>query len=99
MARKTDDRASRPDEDNPEWTAEDFARAQPASEILPKFIGQAATDALLRRGRGRPAKLSRKVNQTLRLDPDILEAYRRAGPGWQALMNEVLRQHMPRDGK
>jgi uncharacterized protein (DUF4415 family) len=99
MARKRDDRASRPDEDNPEWAAEDVARARPASEVLPKFIGQAATDELARRGRGRPAKPNRKVNQTLRLDPDVLEAYRREGPGWQALMNEVLRQHMPRHGK
>jgi uncharacterized protein (DUF4415 family) len=99
MARKRNDRASRPSEDNPEWTAEDVARARPASEVLPKFIGQAATDELLRPGRGRPAKPNRKVNQTLRLDPDVLEAYRRKGPGWQALMNEVLRQHMPRHGK
>jgi uncharacterized protein (DUF4415 family) len=99
MATKMDDRASRPDADNPEWTAEDFARARPASEVLPRFIGQAATDELLRRGRGRPAKPDRKVNQTLRLDPDVLEAYRREGPGWQVLMNEVLRQHMPRHRK
>ena len=99
MARERDDRASRPDEDNPEWTVDDFARARPASEVLPKFIGRAATDELLRRGRGRPAKPDRKVNQTLRLDPDVLEAYRREGPGWQALMNAVLRQHMPRHGK
>ncbi len=99
MAGKRDNRASRPDEDNPEWTAKDFARARPASEVLPGFIGQAATDALLRRGRGRPAKTTRKVNQTLRLDPDVLEAYRREGPGWQALMNDVLRQHMPRHEK
>jgi uncharacterized protein (DUF4415 family) len=99
MARKTNDRASRPDEDNPEWTAEDFARARPASELLPKFIGQKATDELMHRGRGRPAKPNRKVNQTLRLDPDVLEAYRREGPGWQALINDVLRQHMPRHGK
>jgi uncharacterized protein (DUF4415 family) len=99
MAKKTDDRASRPDDDNPEWTAEDFARALPASQLLPKFIGQKATDELLRRGRGRPAKPDRKVNQTLRLDPDVVEAYRREGPGWQANMNAVLRQHMPRQGK
>jgi uncharacterized protein (DUF4415 family) len=99
MAKKTDDRASRPDDDNPEWTAADFARARPASELLPKFIGQQATDELMRRGRGRPAKPNRKVNQTLRLDPDVLDAYRREGPGWQAHINDVLRQHMPRDGK
>jgi uncharacterized protein (DUF4415 family) len=39
------------------------------------------------------------VNQTLRLDPDVLDAYRRQGPGWQAQMNAVLRQHMPRHGE
>jgi uncharacterized protein (DUF4415 family) len=95
MALRTTDRASRPDADNPEWTADDIARARPATEVLPRFIGQAATDALLRRGRGRPAKPDRKVNQTLRLDPDVVEAYRRQGPGWQAQMNAVLRRHMP----
>jgi uncharacterized protein (DUF4415 family) len=96
MARKIDSRVSRPDADNPEWTVEDFARARPSSEVLPQLIGEKATDELMRRGRGRPAKPHRKVNQTLRLDPDVLEAYRREGPGWQALMNDVLRQHMPR---
>ncbi len=89
-------RVSRPDEDNPEWTAEDFARARPASELLPKFIGQKATDILIARGRGRPAKSDRKVNQTLRLDPDVLAAYRQHGPGWQTHINQVLREHMPR---
>ena len=98
MAKSMDDRASRPDDDNPEWTAADLARARPAAEVLPRFIGQAATDALLRRGRGRPAKPDRKVNQTLRLDPDVVAAYRREGPGWQAHMNDVLRRHMPGQG-
>ena len=38
MAKKTaKEPASRPDEDNPEWTKEDFARARPASEVLPEF--------------------------------------------------------------
>jgi uncharacterized protein (DUF4415 family) len=99
MAKKIDDRASRPGEDNPEWTSDDFARARPASELLPRYIGRQATDELIRRGRGRPPKLDRKVNQTLRLDPDVVEAYRREGPGWQAHMNDVLRQHMPRHSK
>jgi uncharacterized protein (DUF4415 family) len=98
MAKKAANPASRPDDDNPEWTADDFARARPASEVLPNFIGQPATDALMRRGRGRPAKSNRKVNQTLRLDPDVVEAYRREGPGWQAHRNDVLRRHMPRNG-
>jgi len=96
MAKKTpNDRTSRPDEDNPEWTREDFARARPAAEVLPEFIGEKATQALMRRSRGRPQKADRKVNQTLRMDADVLEAYRRAGKGWQTRINEVLRRHMP----
>jgi uncharacterized protein (DUF4415 family) len=93
--RTTDSAASRPDHDNPEWTQEDFAKAQPASEVLPEYIGETAARNLMRRGRGRPQKPDRKVNQTLRLDPDIVEAYRREGKGWQRRINEVLRQHMP----
>jgi uncharacterized protein (DUF4415 family) len=97
MAKKTkDDRASRPDEENPEWTKENFAGARPAAEVLPEFIGTNATRDLMRRGPGRPQKADRKVNQTLRLDPDVLEAFRQEGSGWQARINEILRENMPR---
>jgi uncharacterized protein (DUF4415 family) len=97
MAKKTkSDRASRPDDDNPEWTKEDFARARPAAEVLPEFIGKNATQELMRRSRGRPQKADKKVNQTLRLDPDVLEAFRQEGSGWQARINEILRENMPR---
>ena len=96
MAKKRpNDRVSHPDEDNPEWTKEDFARARPAAEVLPKFIGEKATQELMRRSRGRPPKVDKKVNQTLRIDADVLKAYRREGKGWQTRINEVLRQHMP----
>jgi uncharacterized protein (DUF4415 family) len=71
MAKKTSDRASRPDEENPEWTKEDFARARPAADVLPEFIGKKATEELMRRSRGRPPKADKKVNQTLRLDQDV----------------------------
>jgi uncharacterized protein (DUF4415 family) len=97
MAKKTkDDWASRSDDDNPEWTKEDFARARPAAEVLPEFIGKNATEELVRRGRGRPKKADRKVNQTLRLDRDVLDAFREEGSGWQARINQVLRENMPR---
>ena len=82
-------------DDNPEWTAQDFARARPAADVLPELIGQAAAQDLMRRSRGRPPNAARKVNQTLRLDADVVEAYRRQGGGWQARINEVLREHMP----
>jgi len=88
--------ASRPDDDNPEWTPADIAQARPAAEVLAKFAGEKATQELLRRGKGRPPKEDRKVNQTLRLDQDVLDAYRQEGRGWQTHMNEVLRQNMPK---
>jgi uncharacterized protein (DUF4415 family) len=95
MKRVSDSRASRPDEENPELTADAFAQAKPAAEILPQFIGKKATQELLSRGRGRPVKADKKVSQNLRLDADVLEAYKRGGSGWQTRINQVLRDHMP----
>ncbi len=87
------------DDDNPEWTCEDFRKARPAAEMLPRHIGERATQELLRPRRSRLPKEDRNVNQTLRIDPDVLEAYRQQGKGWQTRINEVLREHMPRHQK
>jgi uncharacterized protein (DUF4415 family) len=95
MTKKLADMASRPDDENPEWTADDFAKARPGAEVLANYIGEAAAQELLKRGRGRPPVENRKVNQTLRLDADVLEAYRQAGKGWQTVINNVLRRNMP----
>ena len=99
MARKMNERAARPDDENPEWTKQDFARAIPASEALPEFIGEKAAQELLRQSRGRPSKADKKVDQALRLDPDVLEAFRQEGHGWQARINKILRENMPRRPK
>ena len=53
--------------------------------------GTAATVAQLREAmadRKRPAKLS----VAIRLDTDVLAAFREDGPGWQTRMNAVLRE-------
>lgn len=42
--------------------------------------------------RGRPKSAGRKVSTTLRLDPEVLEAFRAEGPGWQGRMNAALRK-------
>lgn len=94
MKNKKDDPAARPDKDNPEWTATEMKKALPALDVVGEVFGEHAS-AALRRGRGRPPKEDCKVNQTLRIDVDVLEAYRREGKGWQTRINEVLRQHMP----
>jgi uncharacterized protein (DUF4415 family) len=98
MSKRRDDQASRPDADNPAWTREDVRQARPALEVVAEVFGAKAANAL-QRGRGRPPKPDRKVNQTLRIDPDVLEAYRSEGSGWQTRMNAVLRAHMPKAGK
>lgn len=95
MMSRDDDAASRPDDENPEWTANEVQQARPALEVLGKTFGPNVAEKL-RRGRGRPRKPDHKVNQTLRLDRDVLEAYRQQGSGWQVRMNQVLREHMPR---
>jgi uncharacterized protein (DUF4415 family) len=93
MATKKDDAASRSDDESPEWTRKDFERARPALPLVGEIFGADAAQAIARR-RGRPRKASPKVNQTLRLDADVVEAYRRQDRGWQTRINTVLRAHM-----
>ena len=94
MAKKEGDRASRPDDENPEWSREEIRTARPALKVIAEAFGEQAAESL-RRGRGRPPKADKKIMQNLRLDPDVLEAFQREGKGWQTRINEVLRQNMP----
>ncbi len=52
--------------------------------------GQAAAVAARRGGRPRSEAPKRPVN--LRLDPDVLEHFKAAGPGWQTRINNALRK-------
>ncbi len=78
-------------DENPEWTEKDFAKARPASEMLPPEIV-----AQLVRPRGRPTIMPqmRKCRVTIRLSPDILEHYRAGGRGWQTRLEATLRSAM-----
>ena len=42
--------------------------------------------------RGHPKAAVTKVSTTIRLDPDVLEAFKAAGPGWQSRVNAALRK-------
>ena len=42
--------------------------------------------------RGRPKAAITKVSTTLRLDPDVLEAFKANGHGWQGRINLALRK-------
>lgn len=74
------------DKDNPEWTDEDFRDAKPPHEILPPKIL-----AAFPRTRG-PQKGPTKEAISIRLDRDVIEKFKRSGPGWQGRINEVLRK-------
>jgi uncharacterized protein (DUF4415 family) len=75
------------DDDNPEWTEEDFARARPAAEVLPAEVIAAFAKAKTGRPRG-----SNKEQVALRIDKDVLAKFRATGPGWQTRINEALRR-------
>lgn len=42
--------------------------------------------------RGRPKADVTKVSTPLRLDPDVIAAFRAGGPGWQSRINDALRK-------
>jgi uncharacterized protein (DUF4415 family) len=83
------------DDDNPEWTEEDFARARPGSELPPEILAQ------FRAMRGRPQKdaAERKVAVSIRLSPDVVAHFKAGGPGWQSRIDEALRRVVRRARK
>ena len=60
-----------------------------------KFAAVHTPEQIAARKRGRPAgtvKADAKVSTTLRVDPDVLEAFKASGKGWQTRVNDVLRE-------
>ncbi len=81
------------DDDNPEWTEEDFARAKYGKDI------PADIRAAFPKTRGRPAgsrKANPKLQVTLRLDPDVVAGFKAGGRGWQSRINAALRSALGR---
>jgi uncharacterized protein (DUF4415 family) len=74
------------DPDNPEWTEDEFKRARPFAEVFPELMES------IRRSRGRPIVEVRKQQVSLRLDPDVIAKFKATGKGWQARVNEILKQ-------
>ena len=72
------------DPDNPEWTEADFARAQGPESLPPEVL------AAFPRTRGRPVKAAPKIRIAVRLDPDVVDHFKAAGPGWQTRINDAL---------
>ncbi len=89
-ARKTttDPRYTRSDiddvSDSSEITAEEMARARLFSEVFPELAESA------KRVRGKQ-KAPTKQLVSLRLDREVIDAFKSKGAGWQSLINETLK--------
>ena len=58
--------------------------------VVTRGGGVAATIGAIKRTRG-PNKQPTKAQVAIRLDPDVLSAFRAGGPGWQTRLNAVLK--------
>jgi len=79
------------DDENPEWTAADFAKARPASEVLPQIFGGKLAQEMLK-PRGRPRAKYPKERINIRLSHEVVEYFKSAGDGWQTRIDAALRQ-------
>ena len=82
------------DDENPEWTEEDFARARPFKEVFPEqyaaWVDSGRAPIPVRRI-GRPPVDAPKVQIGFRLSRDVVERIRASGAGYNAKVEKVLR--------
>ncbi|MGX7743803.1 BrnA antitoxin family protein [Rhodopseudomonas parapalustris] len=76
-------------DDNPEWTAEDFAKATPVNIMARDLTSEFLAKIPSRRG---PQKAPTKVPVSIRLSADVVAHYKATGPGWQSRIDDTLRK-------
>jgi uncharacterized protein (DUF4415 family) len=77
------------EDDNPEWTEEDFSRA---TYFAPPIKVKDLTPEILARIRRGPQKAPTKVAVSIRLSPEVISCFKAKGPGWQSQIDEALRK-------
>jgi uncharacterized protein (DUF4415 family) len=87
--------ASRPDPENPEWSEKEIRDARSLMEVLPMDTAEA-----VRRYRGQRGPQQRPTKEliSLRVDRDVVAAYRATGTGWQTRANEALKAYARKSG-
>ena len=84
------------DEENPEWSEEDFRRAGSANEVLPAEL--MAILPKRKPGQRGVQKKPKKEAVTMRYSQEVLDYFRESGPGWQSRMNEALKEWVHKHG-
>lgn len=82
-----------PDEDFDEVPELDHAFFEGAQIRIGGIVVREATGTYTQRGRP-PLGSGPKVQQSLRLSPEVLAFFRETGRGWQARIDEVLKRHV-----
>lgn len=72
--------------DIPPLTDAQLAQAKPFAEVFPELA-----DQMRKNLGGRPKVESPKKAISIRLDSEVIDKFKRTGPGWQSRMNEVLK--------
>ena len=80
-----------PDEENPEWTEEDFARARPFKNVFPEQFASWQNKRI-----GRPPSSNPKVHISFRLASDLVDGIKATGEGYNARVEKVLRNALKR---
>jgi uncharacterized protein (DUF4415 family) len=70
--------------DNPQWTADDFARAVSFDEAFPELAA-----GIRRRG---AQKTPSKESTTIRLSREVIDHFRTTGSGWQGRIDKALKE-------
>ena len=90
MSRKRTTSSVEIDQDNPEWTEADFARAKRPKDALSPEV-----QSVFRRTRG-PQRAPKKVPVSIRLSSEVLEHFKAGGPGWQGRIDDTLKKALGR---
>jgi len=95
------------DPDNPPLDEAFWRNARPAREVLPPAVYAALTDKskpatitlvtdeqdrARQKHTGRPPVANPKRPTTIRLSPEVIDAFRATGRGWQARIDALLRE-------
>jgi uncharacterized protein (DUF4415 family) len=79
------------DDDNPEWTKADFAKAVKFAkgvrlkDLKPNELAR----VVAKRG---PQKAPTKIPVSIRLSPEVVKHFQAKGPGWQSRIDDALRK-------